>query len=193
MPRQKEFEREEVLEKALEVFWCNGYNGTSFADLTEGMCINRQSIYDTYGDKHTLFVEVLNHYSEKNGEALKAHFAQDLPVRQLFRSYFDKAIAAQTQDKKSKGCLINNAALEMIPHDKDVREIAQRNLNSMYEIFLTAIKKGIKTKELAPTLPAESIAMHIVTTLQGMNTVGKAFSDKKRMQSIADAAMSTLG
>ena len=89
MPRQKEFEREEVLEKALEVFWCNGYNGTSFADLTEGMCINRQSIYDTYGDKHTLFLEVLNHYSEKNGECIRAHFAQDKPAKQLFKEYLN--------------------------------------------------------------------------------------------------------
>lgn len=193
MPRQKEFEREEVLEKALEVFWCNGYNGTSFADLTEGMCINRQSIYDTYGDKHTLFLEVLNHYSEKNGECIRSHFAQDRPARQLFKEYFATAVQNISSDTKSKGCLINNAALEMIPHDADVKKIAQQNIDGLYKTFLQVIKKGIKTGELSPKLSAEAVAMHLVTTLQGMNTVGKAFSDKKRLQSIADAAMSVLG
>lgn len=193
MPRQKEFEREEVLEKALEVFWCNGYNGTSFADLTEGMCINRQSIYDTYGDKHTLFIEVLNHYSEKNGESLKAHFAQDKPASQLFKEYFEAAVQNISGDTKSKGCLINNAAMEMIPHDAAVKQIARRNIDGLYKVFLDAIKKGVKTKELSPKLNPEAVAMHLVTTIQGMNTVGKAFSDKKRLQSIADTALSVLG
>ncbi|MBS1683296.1 MAG: TetR/AcrR family transcriptional regulator [Bacteroidetes bacterium] len=193
MPRQKEFEREEVLEKALEVFWCNGYNGTSFADLTEGMCINRQSIYDTYGDKHTLFIEVLNHYSEKNGESLRAHFSQDKPARQLFKEYFQAAVQNISGDTKSKGCLINNAALEMIPHDAAVKQIARRNIDGLYKVFLDAIKKGVKTKELSPKLNPEAVAMHLVTTIQGMNTVGKAFADKKRLQSIADTALSVLG
>ena len=80
MARQKEFEREEVLEKALGIFWRHGYNATSFQTLTEGMCINRQSIYDTYGDKHTLFIEALNYYKAKTAASAAAHFEQDKPV-----------------------------------------------------------------------------------------------------------------
>ena len=192
MARQKEFEREEVLEKALEVFWCKGYNGTSFQSLTEGMCINRQSIYDTYGDKHTLFIEVLNHYSAKSGECLKKHFAQDLPVKELFKMYFDNAVNGISSDTQSKGCLLNNAALEMIPHDADVEKITQRNMEGLIETFRETIARGIRSKEITTKLSAESIALHLVNSIQGMNTLGKAFRDKKRLSDIANTALSVL-
>ncbi|MCW3128044.1 MAG: comR 2 [Bacteroidetes bacterium] len=193
MSRQKEFEREEVLEKALEVFWCNGYNGTSFQNLTEGMCINRQSIYDTYGDKHTLFVEVLNHYSEKTSALLREHFAQEKPVKELFRIHFEKAISNIGTDPKSKGCLISNAALEMIPHDAAVKKVAQKSMDDLYHIFLDAVRRGIKNKEITSPQPAEALALHLVNTMQGMNTIGKTISDKKRLLAMMDAALSVLG
>ncbi len=60
MARQKEFDRDEVLHKAMEVFWTRGYEGTSIQDLVKHMGINRQSIYDTFGDKHSLFLQALD-------------------------------------------------------------------------------------------------------------------------------------
>ena len=60
MARHKEFDRDEALHKAIEVFWARGYNATSIQDLVEHMRINRQSIYDTFGDKHALYLESLD-------------------------------------------------------------------------------------------------------------------------------------
>jgi TetR/AcrR family transcriptional regulator, transcriptional repressor for nem operon len=57
MARQKEFNRDEVLHKAMEVFWTRGYERASIQDLVEHMGINRQSIYDTFGDKHAPFLQ----------------------------------------------------------------------------------------------------------------------------------------
>ena len=56
MARHKEFEREEALQKAMEVFWSRGYGAASIQDLVEHMGINRQSLYDTFGDKHALYL-----------------------------------------------------------------------------------------------------------------------------------------
>jgi TetR/AcrR family transcriptional repressor of nem operon len=56
MARQKEFNPDEVLHKAMEVFWTRGYEGASIQDLVKHMGINRQSIYDTFGDKHPWIV-----------------------------------------------------------------------------------------------------------------------------------------
>ena len=64
MTRQKEFDRDEVLHRAMEVFWTRGYEGASIQDLVKHMGINRQSIYDTFGDKHTLFLQALDRYRE---------------------------------------------------------------------------------------------------------------------------------
>ena len=64
MARHKEFEREVVLEKAMATFWRYGYEGTSVQTLVENMGINRGSIYDTFGDKRSLFLAAIQHYNE---------------------------------------------------------------------------------------------------------------------------------
>ena len=62
MPRTKEFDEAEVLDRALELFRARGYQQTSFSDLTTELGVSRQSIYDTYGDKHALFHAALQNY-----------------------------------------------------------------------------------------------------------------------------------
>ena len=66
MARKKEFDEVEVLDKALDVFWKKGYSATSIQDLVDSMGINRASIYDTWGDKHNLYVESLKRYRQKS-------------------------------------------------------------------------------------------------------------------------------
>ncbi len=193
MPRHKEFEREEVLEKALEVFWCKGYNATSFQSLTEGMCINRQSIYDTYGDKHTLFIEALRHYYQKRAGNIAAHFAQDKPVKELLKSFFDKVIDDLNADGKNKGCFLVNVTLEMVPHDEEVVAIVKENIESLARIFKNLITKGIQSGEIAPDKNPAALAMYLINTSQGLNTLGKTITDKKKLRAIADVAIGTLG
>jgi TetR/AcrR family transcriptional repressor of nem operon len=62
MARTKDFDENEVLSKAIQLFWFKGYNGTSMQDLVDGLGISRSSLYDTYSDKHTLFVKALESY-----------------------------------------------------------------------------------------------------------------------------------
>src|ERR1700748_2100418 len=64
MARTKDFDENEVLMKAMNLFWYKGYNGTSMQDLVDGLGISRSSLYDTYGDKHTLFIKALESYRE---------------------------------------------------------------------------------------------------------------------------------
>ena len=70
MARRKEFDRDEALHKAMEVFWSRGYEATSVGDLVEHMGINRQSLYDTFGDKHSLYLAALDRYREVEGRKL---------------------------------------------------------------------------------------------------------------------------
>ena len=88
MARQKEFHRGEVLHKAMEVFWTRGYEAASIQDLVKHMGINRQSMYDTFGDKHSLFLEALDHYREiqsrKVFEVLERPGSMKKNLRQLF-------------------------------------------------------------------------------------------------------------
>jgi TetR/AcrR family transcriptional repressor of nem operon len=66
MARYKNFDKQETLEKAMDIFWQKGYHATSVQDLIDGLCINRASMYDTYGDKHQLFLDTLIEYKSRN-------------------------------------------------------------------------------------------------------------------------------
>ncbi len=72
MARHKEFDQDEALQKAMEAFWARGYEATSMQDLVEHMGINRQSLYDTFGDKHSLFLKALDRYHEVETRKLLA-------------------------------------------------------------------------------------------------------------------------
>ena len=192
MPRHKQFERDEVLEKALEVFWCKGYNATSFQTLTEGMCINRQSIYDTFGDKHTLFIEALNYYYQKRAGLISAHFAQDKPVKELFKTFFEKTIVDTTSSEKNKGCFILNVTLEMVPEDEEAVIIVNQNIENLASIFTKAITRGVKSGEIVATQPPATLAMYLVNTAQGLITLSKTITDKKKLRAIAEVALSAL-
>ena len=64
MARTKDFDEDEVLTKAMNLFWLNGYNGTSMQDLVDGLGISRSSLYDTFGDKRSLFLKTLENYKK---------------------------------------------------------------------------------------------------------------------------------
>ena len=193
MARQKEFEREEVLEKALEVFWCKGYNATSFQTLTEGMCINRQSIYDTYGDKHALFIEALKHYYKKNSECLAAHFSQPKPVKVLFMSFFENTIINTTCRQKDKGCFLQNVTLEMVPEDPEVQDIVNQNLQNLAQTFEATIRRGIQSGEIITSQSPETLSMYLVNTAQGLITLGKTITETSKLRSVAEVAINALG
>src|SRR5436305_13985260 len=93
MARQKEFDRDEVLHKAMEVFWTRGYEGASMQDLVKRMGINRQSIYDTFGDKHSLFLQSLDRYREIESRKLFAVLERPGSVKKNLRQLFEEVIS----------------------------------------------------------------------------------------------------
>src|SRR5438045_9407687 len=93
MARQKEFNRDEVLHKAMEVFWTRGYEGASIQDLVKHMGINRQSIYDTLGDKHSLFLQALDRYCETQSRKVFDVLERPGSVKRKLRRVVEEHVA----------------------------------------------------------------------------------------------------
>src|SRR5215207_11169722 len=96
MARHKEFDRDEALQRAMEVFWARGYGATSVGNLVRHMGINRQSLYDTFGDKHALYLQALDRYREVEGrqmfELLERPGSVKKALRQLFEGIVDGSL-----------------------------------------------------------------------------------------------------
>src|SRR5713226_2211779 len=113
MARQKEFDREETLHKAMEVFWSRGYEAASIRDLVKHMGINRQSLYDTFGDKHALYLQALDRYCEVQSRKLFELLERPGSVKKNLRELFEGVVEKALRDRERRGCFMGNAMSEL--------------------------------------------------------------------------------
>src|SRR5690349_25176771 len=120
MPKKKQFDETEVLVKAREVFSEKGYNGTSMDDLVQATGLSRSSIYDTFGDKHGLFLKTLDQYRNEQQCTMEQQTARSDSPKKKIRAIFDYTIKDILADKDSNGCLLVNVSLELKSVDNEV-------------------------------------------------------------------------
>src|SRR5213075_2124987 len=104
MARHKEFDRDEALQKAMEVFWSRGYEAASIQELVEHMGINRQSLYDTFGDKHALYLKALDRYREVESRKLFELLGRGGSVKKAFRQLFSGVVEGSLGAGERRGC-----------------------------------------------------------------------------------------
>jgi len=112
MPWEKQFDIEETLDKAMRAFWAKGYEATSLETLVADMGIKRGSIYATYGDKRSLFIESLRRYEEKYRKEFLRALARNRSPREAISLVFNEAVDAALSDDSRSGCFLVNTALE---------------------------------------------------------------------------------
>src|SRR5471030_1591461 len=112
MARTKDFDENEVLNKAIDIFWHKGYNGTSMQDLVDGLGISRSSLYDTYTDKHTLFVKALESYQDTAAGQIQELINNTGPAKETVEKLLKFATTELLGDKQQKGCFMVNAEVE---------------------------------------------------------------------------------
>jgi TetR/AcrR family transcriptional regulator, transcriptional repressor for nem operon len=152
MARTKAFDREVALEKAMYAFWRRGYEATSMQDLVDAMGINRQSLYDTFGDKHELYLEALEHYRCGEATTFTAPLSEPKPLRQRLEKMFDFLIEEAVSDKDRKGCFIANATLERANQDKAVKKFVESNFENSVKYFEQVFTSAKHKGELAQSL-----------------------------------------
>src|ERR1043166_8391314 len=128
MARHKEFDRDEALHKAMEVFWARGYEATSMQNLVEHMGISRQSLYDTFGDKHSLYLEALDRYQEVESRKLIELLERPGSVKKALRQLFTGVVEGSLCDGQRRGCLMNNAMSELAGRCAATAEKTRRNM-----------------------------------------------------------------
>ncbi len=190
MPRPREFDRDDALNKAMAVFWLKGYAATSTTDLLGAMQIGRQSMYDTFGDKHALYLEALRHYCQQS-------IAELLDSLQGVRGLNGVAnmlstFASRPEQDHAKGCMGVNAICEF--GDRDAEVLAARDASSA--LLNQALEHALHEAAAAGQMPADAhiadAVAFIQATLAGMKISAKAGSDCATLHAIARFAISAL-
>lgn len=192
MPRTKQFDEKEVLNKAMELFWEKGFHATSMQNLVTELGINRASLYDTFGGKEELFNRAFERYKVSTQEWLKSLFAKEKSVKAGFTTLFYTAIK-EAEEEPRKGCFVVNTTTELVPGDEALLQVLNANKSAIEKLFVSYIQKGIDEGQIQPSQDAGSLGSLFYTVYSGLRVVTKVDPDPKKLKKMIDAALSLLG
>jgi len=192
MARHKEFDRDQVLHKAMEVFWSRGYNAASVQDLVEHMRINRQSLYDTFGDKHALYLQALDRYREVESGKVFELLERPGSVKKSLRQLFKRVLEESLRDGQRRGCFMGNAMSELAGRCKETAARTCGNMTAMEGAFCRALSRGKKKGELKGVRDPRAVARFLYSSLQGLSLMAKATRDRKTLEDVVKVTLSVL-
>jgi TetR/AcrR family transcriptional regulator, transcriptional repressor for nem operon len=184
----KQFDQDDVLDRAMRVFWERGYEATSIQDVVEATGINRGSLYATFNDKKQLFLAVLTHYANRVGAPMMAELTDPDPRQAIERLF--AAILRRTGDPtKPRGCLITNTALECPRSGDDISRTIAAWVGQQESMFYQVLLNAQATGALPRAHDCRALARFFVGVAQGLNVVHKAMADPIVLQDIVRVAM----
>ena len=192
MARTKDFDENEVLAKAIQLFWRKGYNGTSLQDLIAGLGISRSSLYDTFGDKHQLYLKALSAYRQTQVNVRNQILHAPVPAKVAIRQLMDLTIEQMIRDKQHKGCFLVNSAVETAPHDKATNNIVCQNDLEVENAFYEVIQRGQANGEINRQQDPRALARFLFNNIVGLQVTGKSATNKSVFEDILRLTLSVL-
>lgn len=192
MPRAKLFDKNEVLEKAMHLFWQKGYYATSVQDLVNHLGINRASLYDTFGGKKELFDKVFFLYRDTSSKGLISFFDTQENIKKGLHKLFLRAIEESKTDRNNKGCFVVNTTIEFIPNDSEMNQVLHDNKKKFEKIFHDYLKLGVQRNQISPHKNLKVIASLLYTFYSGLRVVTKVNFNKKQSVDSVDEILSLL-
>lgn len=191
MARTKVFDEDLVLNKAMNLFWEKGYYATSAQDLVNGLGISRSSLYDTYGDKHSLFVKALKQYQKARIDG-SIKDAEEVDVEAYIRSLFEFAKEEALLDNRSRGCFMVNTAVELAPVDEEVAQIVNTIMHDFENAVCHAIERGQASGLFTTKHTARSLARFVFNSINGLRVTVKFDASQSAFEDIVNVCLFAL-
>lgn len=193
MGKSKLFDEQEVLQKAICIFWDKGYNGTSMQELVDGLGISRSSMYDTFGDKHQLYLKALEAYQQQYGTQLCKLTSGTKSAKEAIRDLLELVVEDLLKDEQRKGCFMVNAGIEMATQDQDVNDMICQTEQQLEQAFIKVISAGQQKGEIAVDKDPVALARFLNNTVKGMQVSVKSTNEKNFFDDIIGMAVAVLG
>ncbi|MFD9985165.1 TetR/AcrR family transcriptional regulator [Streptomyces massasporeus] len=186
--RPRSFDRETALEKALLAFWEHGYEATSVSDLTRVMDIGAPSLYAAFGDKRSLFEEVVRVYGTRYGSFTDRALAEEPTARAAVERTLREAATAYTEPGHPHGCLVVHAAANC--SNPEVEQSLRDRRNANIAAFESRIRADVTTGVLPPATDAAALARHTGAMIQGMSQQARDGASREELEAVAEIALS---
>lgn len=186
------YNRDAVLERAMQLFWDSGYEATSMRDLVAVMDLSRSSFYQGFGGKRDLFVSCLERYEQQTSEMLWEQLAGAESARGFIHDTLSWATAESAAGTGPRGCLVMNTATEFAQRDPAIATVVTRGLDEYRAIFEAAVQRGQEEGSIRTDRSAAAQANYLVTTMSGLRTMVKAGTNVTALTEMVTVAMDAV-
>lgn len=177
MARQREFDPEDALDKAMHQFWAKGYFDTSIRDLIARTGVNYYGLYDAFENKHGLFLAALDHYRDTVTAEIAGQINRPGPLAEALKQALEHTLdLLQTPDGRV-GCLMCNSAVEVAPHDPSVAARVRDHMALLRAAFADRLAAAQAHGELAADVKIEPLAEFLTTTVYSIGLLVRAGQD----------------
>jgi TetR/AcrR family transcriptional regulator, transcriptional repressor for nem operon len=190
MGRHKQFEPDEALDRAVAAFWELGYEKASMGDLVDRMGVARRSLYDTYGDKHALYLKALDRYVDTVEAGQRDGVAEKIGARAALRELFESSI--REYPVRPAGCFVVNTATEVALHDDEVGSWVSRNFRDWRALIEKIVVDGQHAGEISDRHDPETLAASLFNAWVGLRVQARVERDRERLVPMVDGMMHLL-
>ena len=192
MARPRAFNEEEVIDKAVEVFWAKGYEATSMQDLIDAMGIQRGSLYGTFGGKQNLFLKSLKRYSVTVVKKLLEILESKPSAIESIELFFSQLVEHLLTAGELRSCLVTNSAIERGLRDEETKQLVLQLLNALENGFYKTLLRAKENGELSTDLDLKVVANYLTSSMQGLLVMGKVCSERSVLEGINRMTLSIL-
>jgi len=191
--RPREFDEEQVLDAAMKAFWAHGYEATSLADLVSVTGLHKGSLYQAFGDKHSLFIQTLNRYLQnvrhRKNQTLEEADTPLGGIRAVLHGFIDMS---EDDADCPRGCMAVKMLVEMAPHDSEVQRIMEEHKKGMRASIERRVSQAQANGELDADKSPEMITSLIMIFMDGLATQATGPMDAEAAHELLNGQLDAL-
>lgn len=192
MARLPEFDRTQVVEAALQVFWQDGYTSSTIQKLLRAMDLNRGSLYAAFGDKEHLFREVLDQYVDHMQHILQPTLIGEADPLRAIRSFLERVTVQETTETKKLGCLLFNTISELAHTNPPLAQEATRRVQILRNLFIDRLTQARQQNRIRTDKSVGELADYLVALAAGLRMHCKMHAIDDELQKIIDVGLDSL-
>ena len=191
MARTKEYDRDEVLDAATQVFWVKGFKGTSVSDLVAATGLGKRSMYQEFGSKDGLFRECIDNYALRTNKEINVILTKQPLGLQNIEAFFRNRID-YASSHECRGCMIVNSTIEKELIEEEAFGQVQKYLSRHEEVFYQCLAAAQANGEIDPEKDCRALSGYLSTFVAGMMVMSKTNSNKESLEVLVELALSTI-
>lgn len=190
--RPREFDREQALLKARDLFWRQGYEGTSMSDLVAELGIASARIYKAFGSKELLFREAIASYESHEGGFADRAFGEESSVRVAIKRLLDDAVALYSRTDLPQGCMVVSSAASVSDENSGIKDWLAEHRLQRTQGMIERLRTAVATGELPPETDADALGDYFAAFLHGLSVQARDGVSRARLEAAVKIALLAL-